>query len=67
MFDAMKDLTDTKRKVQLQSPLTLDQLYSLIDSGVDHETLGDPSLKKSLFGKAIVFPKRDRVTPRITV
>lgn len=67
MFEAMKDLLDTQRKVRIRHPLTLEQLLELLVERLDTDTLGVPELKKGLLGAAVVFPKVASITPRLTV
>ena len=67
LMDTLQNQMDNKRTIQLQSPMELDELFSLLKEKVNTELLGEPVLKKGLTGKAIVFPKTSRVTPRITV
>ncbi|NLT30311.1 MAG: hypothetical protein GXX86_07615 [Propionibacterium sp.] len=62
----MKDLMDTRRSFQTRNPLSLEQVHELLRQRVD-PGLGEPTLKKGLFSKAIVYPKVARVTPRISI
>lgn len=67
MFESMKDLMDTKRKITLRQPLEIAQLYAVLQAKVDPQRFGVPELKKGLLGASIAFPEYARVTPRITV
>ena len=67
LMDTLQNQMDNKRTIQLQSPMELDELFSLLKEKVNTELLGEPVQKKGLTGKVIVFPKTSRVTPRITV
>lgn len=67
MFDAMKGMMDTVRKVELQRPLELDELHALLTQRIDPAQFGVPELKKGLLGKSITYPKVHRVIPTITV
>lgn len=67
MFDAMKGMLDTIRKIDTQRPLELAELHALLSQRVNPAQFGAPELKKGLLGKSIVYPKVYRVTPTITV
>ncbi len=67
MFEAMKDLMDSQRRIRTRQALGLGQIHSLLVSRVDTARLGTPELKHGLLSDAIVFPKVAGVTPRITV
>lgn len=67
MFEAMKDMMDTQRKIQTKNALSLEQIYALLMQRAPIEQLGAPELKKGLLGSSINFPKVAKVTPRITV
>ncbi len=66
MFESMKDLMDTKRKITLRQPLELAQIFSVLQAEVDPQRFGVAELKKGL-GASIVYPEYARVIPRITV
>lgn len=67
MFEAMKDMMDTQRKIQTKNELTLDQIHALLIQRLPADQFGVPELKKGLLGRSINFPKVANVTPRITV
>lgn len=67
MFDGMKSMMDTKRKIELSSPMELEQLFEHLKAAIPDEKFGAPELKKGLFGKSIVYPKTSRAIPRIKV
>lgn len=67
MFESMKDLMDTKRKITLRQPLELAQIFSVLQARVDPQRFGVAELKKGLLGASIVYPEYARVIPRITV
>lgn len=67
MFEAMKDMMDTQRKIQTRNELSLEQLHALLMQRIPTAQLGVPELKKGLLGRSINFPKVANITPRITV
>lgn len=67
MFEAMKDMMDTQRKIQTKNELTLEQIHQLLMQRIPTAELGVPELKKGLLGRSINFPKVAKITPRITV
>lgn len=67
MFESMKGMADTVRKVNTQHPMQLEELHALLSQRVNPSQFGIPELKKGLFGKSITYPKVHRVIPTITV
>ena len=65
LMDTLQNQMDVNRKIELASPIGLDELLVVLEEKVD-PSFGKPVIKKGLFGKAILYPKTSRVTVRIT-
>ena len=48
LMDTLQNQMDNKRTIQLQSPMELDELFTLLKEKVNTELLGEPVLKKGL-------------------
>ena len=67
IMDTMKGSMDTVRKIQVNAPMELEEVYELLKVDQNVTAIAMPELKKGLLGNSISFPKVSRVTPTVTV
>lgn len=63
----LKAMGKAVEKYNLSAPMTLDELYELMNQRWAAELPGAYKLKKGLFGKSILFDVYMQVQPKITV
>ena len=64
---SLKDAMDTVRKIEISTPMSIEDVFAVLQADAAVNEIAAPELKKGLTGVHVKFPKIDRVTPVVSV